>query len=461
MHRSKLPEDGGPLRLCWEEGSLRRIVFGLILAWTTGLLACQGESPEGFGERSVHSLAPVAQTWLDRGPRGVPEALRNHRESTGSGDDAIGLRWSVQPPELQVYRATAVHLRVDKFPEGHPSSTCVWTFGDGTHPQSGCRISHTYHGGQADQVVTLSLEDGDWKWTTSRPVRLERLPVVRGLVGDTAPTVDGIPGRPSGEGAKLRFALISGGVTPSGLSVEARRATQELISEVKPDLVLHLGGLASIEPPPADFKHISDGIGGPLSRAKIPWAPALSPADLKVGAALPTPDLRFVDREGYPRRYTFTQEGAFFVVISTGEDGVQEDDIAWMRAQLSSASVYDARYVVSPLPLHKFGDKHLGSLNKRFRLYELFLRARVTALFSASYRVYFKGRYGALPVVSVGDLAPPGGSLAGQDFAQPVSMVVVDQHKGVPARIFAIDGPGFDRQMDEETLPEAVEVYTR
>ena len=80
---------------------------------------------------------------------------------------------------------------------------------------------------------------------------------------------------------------------------------------------------------------------------------------------------------------------------------------------------------------------------------------------SASYRVYFKGRYGALPVVSVGDLAPPGGSLAGQDFAQPVSMVVVDQHKGVPARIFAIDGPGFDRQMDEETLPEAVEVYTR
>ena len=41
----------------------------------------------------------------------------------------------------------------------------------------------------------------------------------------------------------------------------------------------------------------------------------------------------------------------------------------------------------------------------RFRLYELFLRARVTAVISAGYRVFFEGRYGALPVISVGTLS--------------------------------------------------------
>ena len=116
---------------------------------------------------------------------------------------------------------------------------------------------------------------------------------------------------------------------------------------------------------------------------------------------------------------------------------------------------------MSYLPLHKFGDAHLGSLDKRFRLYELFLRARVTTLFSAGYRVYFNGRYGALPVVSVGALAGPGGKLSGSDFAQPNSFVVVDQVGGVKQRVLAVEGPTFDAVFDEGLLPESVEVYTR
>ena len=439
---------------------MRRLFFGLILAWTAGMCACKGESPSGDEPRSARSIAPGVSMLLSRDAGATPEVLRAHRQSTGSGDEAIGLQWTIQPPELQVYRATAVHLRVDQLPDGHPEATCQWTFGDGTPSQTGCRISHTYHGGQADQVVSLTLTDGDWTWKTSRPVRLERLPVVQGLLGDEAPRMDGIPQRPAGAGSKLRFAVIADSATPGGVSPEAARGIQQLVSEVKPDLVFHLGGLAT----PGDdggFQQSIQGIQGPLDKAGIPWVPALSPAEMKLKESLPAPDLRFVDKEGFPRRYSFTREGAFFLVLSTGERGVKEEDIAWMRTQLSNASVYEARYVFSPLPLHKFGDKHVGSLNKRFRLYELFLRARVTGLFSASYRVYFKGRYGALPVVSVGPLAPPGSSLAGHDFSQPSSLVVVDQHKGIPVRIFGVQGPEFDRPVDESTLPEAVEVYTR
>jgi len=270
--------------------------------------------------------------------------------------------------------------------------------------------------------------------------------------------MDGIPQRPAGSGSKLRFAVISGGGSEAGAPSDASRAVQQLIGEVKPDLVFHLGGISTSQ---GGYGPTTKGIRAPLEAANIPWLPALSPGDLKSEERLTAPDLRFVDREGYPRRYSFTREGAFFLVLATGEDGVREEDITWLRTQLSSASVYEARYVFSPLPLHKFSDKHVGSLNKRFRLYELFLRARVTALFSASYGVYFKGRYGALPVVSVGSLAPPGGSLAGHDFSQPTSLVVVDQHKGIPVAIFGVQGPDFDRPLDETMLPEAVEVYTR
>ncbi|MEC9072499.1 MAG: hypothetical protein VX938_08985 [Myxococcota bacterium] len=437
---------------------MRRVVTGLVLVWTVGTSACQGDVPDGAGDLSARSLEPAVSAWVSRGADATPAALLSHRASTGSGDDAIGLKWTVEPPELQVYRATAVHLRVERFPEGHPEATCSWSFGDGTPSQTGCRISHTYHGGQADQVVSLTLEDGDWTWNTSRPVRLERLAVVKGLLGDDAPKMDGIPARPSGSGSKLRFAVISDGSTEGGPSADTARAVQQLGGEVKPDLVFHLGGLTT---PEGSYAKTVAEIREPLEAANIAWLPAQSPTDLTSEETLTAPDLRFVDREGFPRRYSFTREGAFFLILATGEDGVREEDIAWMRAQLSSASVYEARYVFSPLPLHKFTDKHVGSLNKRFRLYELFLRARVTALFSASYRVYFKGRYGALPVVSVGSLVPPGGSLAGHDFSQPTSLAVVDQHKGIPVRIFGVQGPDFDRPLDESMLPEAVEVYTR
>ena len=153
--------------------------------------------------------------------------------------------------------------------------------------------------------------------------------------------------------------------------------------------------------------------------------------------------------------------GFLFKVFGAWDDGVTEETLRWMRDQLGQARIYEARYVVSYLPLHKFGNRHLGSLDKRFRLYEIFLRSRVSVLFSAGYRVYFKGRYGALPIVSVGSLAGPGGKLSGVDFSQPASFVIVDQLDGVPERIFSVIGPDFDRTFDESNLPESVEVYTR
>ncbi|MCA9518496.1 MAG: hypothetical protein KC635_26355 [Myxococcales bacterium] len=132
-----------------------------------------------------------------------------------------------------------------------------------------------------------------------------------------------------------------------------------------------------------------------------------------------------------------------------------------MRRRLEEAQVYESRVVVSYLPLHKFADDGAGALNMKLQVYELLLRARVTAFVSAGHRVYFKGRYGALSVVSVGALADVGGKLSGTAFAQPGSVAVMDLVAGVPERIFAVEGPEWDAPLDERYLPETVEVYTR
>ena len=61
------------------------------------------------------------------------------------------------------------------------------------------------------------------------------------------------------------------------------------------------------------------------------------------------------------------------VISGRGEKGIDENTLRWVRKQLARAQVYDARFVFSYLPLHKFSDAHVGSLAQKLRLYELFL----------------------------------------------------------------------------------------
>ncbi|MGM0575318.1 MAG: hypothetical protein ACQEXJ_06270 [Myxococcota bacterium] len=432
----------------------------LVLA-TMALLpvACQGSVEEPSAELRAVGLGPLVDADTSETTPAAVEAVRGAR---GDDPDArIGLSWSFEPPALQVYRSTAVHFRLDEAPEGHESASCTWKFGDGSTAEEGCNVSHTFHGGQADQVVTLTLRDGDWSWTSTKTVPLERLPVVEGLLEDEEQALDGLPAPPEEGETSFRFAVVADSAANNGVPADVGEAVDILAEQVRPGLVIHAGGVVLPEAGDEAWDGVRGTLVRPLQHADIPVAFATAAGDRQADVDLPRPDLQMIDDRHYPERYTFTHKGAFFLVFSPGEDGVPEETLVWMREQLSKARVYEARYVVSHLPLHKFGDEHLGSLDKKFRLYELFLRARVTTLFSAGYRVYFKGRYGALPVVSVGALAAPGGTLSGADFSQPPSFVVVDQVKGAPERVFAVVGPTFDLTLDESTLPETVEVYTR
>ena len=309
--------------------------------------------------------------------------------------------------------------------------------------------------------MTLTLADGEWQWTSTRTIPLERLEVVQGLVND-APSPTGLPARPTPAQTTFRFAIVADTAAQGGVPSSVESGLAALSEHVQPELLIHAGGLVTASAQPKDVQQVRAHLAEHADRSDVRVAWGLSPIDRNAQVRLDKPGVQMVDERFFPDRYSFTYKGAYFLVVSTGgAEGVDEAVIQWMRDELSKAGIYDARYVVSYLPLHKFSDEHIGSLDKRFRLYELFLRARVTTLFSAGYRVYFNGRYGALPVVSVGALAGPGGRLSGSDFAQPNSFVVVDQVGGVKQRVLAIERPSFDAVFDEGLLPESVEVYTR
>jgi len=372
-------------------------------------------------------------------------------------DAPPGLRWSFDPPELQVYRSTAVHLRVDSLPEGHAEATCRWGFGDGTPPAEGCQVSHTFHGGQADQPVTLTVSDGAWSVERTQILPLERLSVTTVEAGGGGE--DGaLPEPPKAAPTSFRVAFVADTVGVDG--VEA--AMNTLLAGARPDLMLHVGGIVPVGGGDAAWDAARDAVDRPARGANVPLVWAMSPTDVAEGARVRRPDLALLDGVDYPRRYTFSFRGAFFLVVSSApKDGVSADDLAWMRRKLEEAQVYESRFVVSHLPLHPFADAGGDVLNDKFKVYELLLRARVTALITADQRVYFKGRYGALAVLSVGAPGARGGRLAGSDFEQPGSFAVMDVIGGVPQRVFAVEAPGFDRTLDESYLPETVEVYTR
>ncbi len=439
--------------------------------------ACHGEGPTERGAVAADAagLSGAAVGRLDRDAMTTkPQALRagagpgaGPPKGAGTGADAdasLGLAWTFSPEVLRVYRDTAVSLKVDRLPPDHQGARCTWNFGDGSPRVDGCTVGHTFRGGQADQVVTLTLRDGPWTWRSVRTVPLERLPVGPKVGESDAASGGAIPPPPAESATSFRLALVADSAAQGGVPETVAAAVRALAGPLRPTLVLHLGGLVGPDATAQAWEHARQRLARPLAEAGVPTVWSTSPTDR---AAHPAPPrlagVQPLDVRAYPNRYTFTFKGAFFLVFGLDrlDDGLDEETLAWMREQLGRARIYQARFVVSYLPLHKLQDAHLGSLDKKFRLYEIFLRARVTALFSAGYRVYFRGRYGALPVVSVGALAPPGGKLAGTDFAQPTSLSLVDVVDGVPEHVYGVVGPRFDRRFDEGLLPSTVEVYTR
>lgn len=421
------------------------------------LSSCTPAPPPALPGRSLARLPEVATL-------GRPALDPSRSEPDGR----LGI--AHDPPVLQVYRSTRVRLTA-LLPPGHERATCRWSFGGGATPEDApttCTIEHTFIGGTADERVSVTATDGAWSDTATRIVPLERLPV------STRPVEPGgasdVPDKPTGERA-FRLVVLA---DTAGMDAPALAALARRIVAIDADLAVHLGGHARDG---EEWTHLREGLAEGLRAADIPLLPAVSPADLAAEPEVRRPlgeggeQLELLDGASFPERWTFSHQGVFFAFVSGADQPPAALD--WLRDRLAEAQIYESRLVFSYLPLHPFGERDPDgpgphTLGPRFKVYELLLRARTTAFVSAAHHVYYKGRYGALPVVSVGAAATGGARLLGHDSAQSASITVIDIERGLPQRVFALaaDGVGpsdgtFPSLLDEAYLPETVEVYTR
>ncbi|MCC6620101.1 MAG: hypothetical protein IT385_02530 [Deltaproteobacteria bacterium] len=429
---------------------------GLILAALVSGACARAPRPDP--DASAPALAALATP--DAGPS-LAEAPGDAGEADGVGAGGPEV-FTFEPPELMVYRSTAVRFRAAP-PAAHPEAQCTWSFGDGSPPADGCEVEHTFHGGTADQRVTLTLVDGAWRFEGSRIVPLERLPVSPGIREPSEPGA--IPSKPEAGPTSFRAVLLADLV---GGSADELSVVAQTITGLAADVVIVVGG-AALPDEAAPWETVRTRLVEPLVAAEVPVLWAMSPTDLEAGAEVRRPAigpsseaLELADGAGFPGRWTLAYKGVYLVFVSGAT--LTDDALDWMRQRLSEAQIYESRVVVSYLPLHPFsegGPAERQTIGPKFKVYELLLRARTTALISAGHRAYFKGRYGALPVVSVGAATGKGERLSGHDFEQAASLVVMDVEGGVPTRIFALEAPGYETVLDEGYLPDTVEVYTR
>jgi hypothetical protein len=494
----------------------------IVLAALLALGGCRCNGPErgatggaGADQAAWDVIAPAPDAepvQTDDDALAVAEdAAAAAREESPEDAERAPLRWGFTPATLDVYRDTRVTFRVEDAGALPSGWTFEWTFGDGAPPQTGARVEHDFRGGQADYLASLTVRDGDRTvYVGTRKVPLERLPVVP--LGEPEDRTDfapdlSIPPPPEPGETSFRFVVISDSNGPYGSIAQGTpvpKAVASIVGAVRPELVVHNGDMVAGQR--ADFtrEHLErmwegyhEAITQPLLLAGIPLAPVAGNHDASPNIPREremfrhqwrrpafVPELTFVADRDYPIRYTFTHKGALFVVMDGASGRVEEGDLRWLRTQLESAKIYTARFVFSHVPLHKFTDAHFGDvvqreeaheelrrpagedeleysgLDKHFRVYNLFLETNVTMLFSGHYEVYYKGRYGALRVVSTGNIAGTRRALSGQDRGQGPSYVVVDVVGGRPKHVFAVRGPDFRSRFDESELPSEVEVYT-
>ncbi len=432
------------------------------LLWSSLLIAsaCAPRARDGLPASGLSPLPAI--------PAGAPDA-DGAATATGQAEEAERPVIVAEPETLRVYRATPVELTASPpasvAPDAFSRASCRWSFGDATPEREGCAISHTFLRGTADERVTLTVELDGTRHSVTRILPLERLSVSPEALGE-APTDGTLPPPPDGP-TSFRLVLLS---ETAGVTGQANLAAT--LAALSPALVVHLGGVvaragaAAATTPEGAWETIRDRLAEPLARAGVPLVWALSPEDLGSGPVVRHPAsaegaLELAAGSRFPSRSAMTFRGVHLTVL-TGD--VQDDEtLAWLRARLDEAQVYEARIVLSHLPLHPFSGRVGPTLGPRFKLYELFLRARVSLLATAAHGVHYAARYGALPVVSVGRIDGSPSALAGQALVQPPSLTLVDVEEGRLARVHALEQTPDGRwlPLDPAYLPDRVEVYTR
>jgi hypothetical protein len=293
-----------------------------------------------------------------------------------------------------------------------------------------------------------------------------------------APAPEPAAPAPARAPARLRIAVISdlnGNYGSTKYGPEVHGAIASVIGRVRPDVVLITGDMVAGQQANlrygAMWTSFHAAVTEPLAAAGIPLAPAPGNHDAsgypqfasergeyarQWSAAGHVPAVRFVDREHFPLRYSFTVGSAFFVALDATTAGpLSAEQRGWVDRQLA-ASTQPVKIAYGHLPLHPVAHGRVGEVLADDELEEIFRRRGLDAYVSGHHHAYYPGAAGGFLQIAMPCLGGGARPVLGTSHASTRGLVLIDVEGDRVTGVDALEAPAFETPVDRARLPEEI-----
>ena len=427
---------------------MRTVRTWILLAFCVSLACSKGEGPA-----SEPTPTPAKEDVAAQG---------DVSESTSFPTEAPFVDFRFDPPNLRVYRDTTVSIRCDKIGPEYGVQSVKWFFEDGTEPQQGSQIVHTFKGGLKSQMVSMTVTWGNGRRITKQKiVPLDQIPKEK----KSQPTQTGPVPKPL-EGPNANRWVLIGLNGRAGLSPELGTN----ILNLNPELIVVFGHVVT----PSENRTLQEQwevFNSALLEPALARGVVVVPVpaddrmdDLKTASFVnqawerARPEHKILPEHRFPAHFSLRHKGLFLSTLPP-HDYNPTKSYKELKGALQNLRPSELGVVASYRAPAPFLNKE-RYLDKAYRIHEHLVRRGVRLMLTGQSPVPFLGDYGALNVVSVGradeTCAPyPDGTCSGP------SAVVIDFNDKLIKRAWIVDLEAPATIRSTKVIPEELRYYRR
>ncbi len=173
------------------------------------------------------------------------------------------------------------------------------------------------------------------------------------------------------------------------------------------------------------------------------------------------PNLKFVDRAGFPFYYTFEQNDIFYLVWDASTNRIPAEQIAWAEKALASSKAQNAkmRIVIGHLPFYAVavGRESIGEvLADADQLRAMLEKYRVHTYISGHHHAYYPGHRGKLELLAAGALGEGARPLLDANLPIIRTLTVVDVNFADNTTTYTTYNMNTLEVVDQQILPRMI-----
>ena len=173
------------------------------------------------------------------------------------------------------------------------------------------------------------------------------------------------------------------------------------------------------------------------------------------------PNLKFVDRAGFPYYYTFEQNDIFFLVWDASTNRVPPEQVEWAEKALASSRAQNAkmRIAIGHLPFYAVavGRESIGEvLADADQLRAMLEKYRVHTYISGHHHAYYPGHRGKLELLATGALGEGARPLLDANLPIIRTITVVDINFADSSTTYTTYNMNTLQVVDQQILPRLI-----